>query len=183
MRRTGVVFLALLVVLIVGAAGCKKKNENVANLNAQNKVELRVVRLYFEGPALLLMAEQRNVQAPQNPAAAMAVVVRELFKGATNPGFARAFPADTVVRGAFLLPDGTAFVDLGGATLTQGWPAGSHEELMAVYSVVQTIMANFPEAKKVRILVNGTPAETLAGHVALDRSLVPNGAFIDPRAR
>jgi hypothetical protein len=134
-RRAGVVFFALLFVLIVGAAGCKKKNENVANLNAQNKVELRVVRLYFEGPALLLMAEQRNVQAPQNPAAAMAVVVRELFKGATNPGFARTFPPDTVVRGAFLLPDGTAFVDLGGATLTQGWPAGSHEELMAVYSL------------------------------------------------
>ena len=179
MRRPGVVFLALLIVV----PGCKKKNEIAANLSAQNKVELRTVRLYFEGPSLLLMAEPRNVQAPQNPAGAMAVVVRELFKGATNPGFGRAFPADTVVRGAFLLPDGTAFVDLGGATLTQGWPAGSHEELMAVYSLVQTITANFPEAKKVRILVNGTPAETLAGHVALDRSLVPNGAFVDPRAR
>src|SRR5215472_514761 len=113
----------------------------------------------------------------------MGVVVREVFKGPTNPAFVRAFPADTVVRGTFLLPDGTAFVDLGGATLTQGWSAGSHEELMAVYSLVQTITSNFPEAKKVRILVNGAPAETLAGHVALERPLVPSGAFLDPRAR
>jgi hypothetical protein len=179
-RRAGVVVFALLVL----AAGCKKKNEQGGNnLNVQNNVAPRAVRLYFEGPSLLLVAEGRNVQAPQNPPGAMAVVVRELFKGPANPAFSRAFPADTVVRGAFLLPDGTGFVDLGGATLTQGWAAGSHEELMAVYSLVQTITANFPEAKRVRILVNGTPAETLAGHVALDRSLMPSAAFVDPRAR
>jgi hypothetical protein len=178
-RRVVVVALALLVL----AAGCQKKSESVANLNAQNNVAPRSARLYFEGPSLLLMAEQRNVDVPQNPAAAMAMIVRELFKGATNPAFGRAFPADTVVRGAYLLPDGTAFIDLGGVTLTQGWAAGSHEELMAVYSLVQTITANFPEAKRVRILVNGSPAETLAGHIALDRSLVPSVAFVDPRAR
>jgi hypothetical protein len=45
------------------------------------------------------------------------------------------------------------------------------------------VTANFPEAKRVRILVNGTPAETLAGHLALDRALVPSAAFVDPRAR
>ena len=160
-----------------------KKSESAANLNAQNNVAPRVARLYFEGPSLLLFAEPRNVALPQNPAGALAAVVRELFKGATNPAFGRSFPADTVVRGAFLLPDGTAFVDLGGVTLSQGWSAGSHEELMAVYSLVQTITANFPEAKRVRILVNGSPAETLAGHVALDRSLVASAAFVDPRAR
>lgn len=179
MRRAGFVVIALLVV----AAGCRKKVEQAGNLAVQNNVVPRAVRLYFEGPALLLLPEQRNVQAPQNPAGAMAVIVRELFKGPVNPAFARAFPADTVVRGAFLLPDGTGFVDLGGATLTQGWATGSHEELMAVYSLVQTVTANFPEAKRVRILVNGTPAETLAGHVALDRSLVPSATFLDPRAR
>jgi spore germination protein GerM len=175
--------VVVVLALFVLAAGCRKKSEIKGNLNIQNKVALRVVRLYFEGPSLLLMPEPRNVQAPENPAGAMGVVVRELFKGPANPGFARAFPADTVVRGAFLLPDGTAFVDLGGVTLTQGWAAGSHEELMAVYSLVQTITANFPEAKKVRLLVNGAPAETLAGHIALDRALLPSGAFLDPRTR
>ena len=180
MRRAAAAALALLAL----AGACRKKSEIAANnLNAQNNVVPRVARLYFEGPSMLLLAEERSVQAPQNPAGAMAAVVRELFKGATNPAFARAFPADTVVRGTFLLPDGTAFVDLGGATLTQGWPAGSHEELMAVYSLVQTITVNIPEAKRVRILVNGSPAETLAGHVALDRSLAASPAFVDPRAR
>ena len=130
---------------------------------------------------MLLGTEQRNVALPENPAAAMPVVVRELFKPPASVAHARSFPADTVVRAAYLLPDGTAFVDLGGATLTQGWPAGSHEELMAVYSLVETVMANFPEAKKVRILVNGAPAETTpppqpVPRVSITRSSTPRPA-------
>jgi hypothetical protein len=177
-------FAVLLTLAFLALAGaCTKKKETPANLNAENHVAPRTVRLYYQGPSMMLMAEPRNVEVPQNPAGAMSAVVRELFKGNVNPGLARVFPSDTIVRGAWLLPDGTAFVDLGGATLTNGWPSGSHEELLAVYSVVQTITANFPEAKKVRILINDSPAETLAGHVALDKALVPNGAFVDPRAR
>jgi hypothetical protein len=54
---------------------------------------------------------------------------------------------------------------------------------MAVYSIVETVTANFPEAKKVRVLINGSPAETLAGHIALDRSLTPMTSLVDPRGR
>jgi len=100
-------------------------------------------------------------------------VMRELLKGPMNAAVPRLLPADTIVRGAYLLPDGTAFVDLGGPTLTQGWATGSHQELMALYSVVQTVTANFPEAKRVRVLVNGEPGETLGGHVSLTRALTP----------
>jgi spore germination protein GerM len=169
--------------LAIAAGACRKTPTKSEILNAQNQVAPRTVRLYFESASMLLIAEQRNVQLPQSPAGAMPAVMRELMKGATNPAFARVVPADTVIRGAYLLPDGTAFVDLGGRTLTQGWPAGSHEELMAVYSIVQTVTANFPEAKKVRVLVNGSPAETLAGHIALDRPLTPIGTLVDPRAQ
>jgi len=178
MRRT---LFVLAVVVLAGT--CKKKPATTSNLNVQNQVAPRVVRLYFESAAMLLAPEQRNVQLPQNPAAAMPMIARELTKGATNPAFARVLPPDTVIRGAYLLPDGTAFVDLGGTTLTQGWAAGSHEELMAVYSIVQTMSANFVEVKKVRLLVNGTPAETLAGHIALDKPLTPMRDLLDPRAR
>jgi len=171
-------------VLVLALAGtCRKKPAQQSAINAQNQIAPRVVRLYFESAGMLLVAEPRNLQLPQSSAGAMPVVMRELVKGATNPAFARVLPADTVIRGAYLLPDGTAFVDLGGVTLTQGWSAGSHEELMAIYAIVQTITSNFPEAKKVRVLVNGTPAETLAGHIALDRALTPDGALVDPRAR
>ncbi len=104
--------------------------------------------------------------------------MRELIKGSVNAGVPRLLPADTVLRGAYLLPDGTAFVDLGGPTLTQGWNTGSHQELMAIYSIVQTVMANFPEAKRVWLLVNGEPAETLAGHISLSKAFTPMPSLV-----
>jgi spore germination protein GerM len=174
------VAVALLLVPLAGA--CRKK-ETPNNVNEANHVAVRPVRLYFESADLVLMAEQRNVSVPENPAGAISVVTRELMKGPATPGLARLYPADTIVRAAYLLPDGTALVDLGGQTLTQGWGTGSHEELLAVYSVVQTLTVNFPDAKRVRLLVNGEPAETLAGHIWLGRSLVARGDVVDPRAR
>ncbi len=134
---------------------------------------MRTVSLYYEGPDLLLAPERRDLPLPGNPAGALDVVLRELVKGSANAAVPALLPRDTVIRGAYLLPDGTVFVDLGGPTLTQGWPTGSHQELMAIYSVVQTVAANFPEAKRVRMLVNGEPAETLGGHISLNRALTP----------
>jgi hypothetical protein len=173
-RRAVVLSLATLVIV---AGGCKKKPLS-QNLNVENKVVVRPVTLFFEGPEMLLVRETRNVGLPENPAGALSLVARELIKGSSNAGVPHIFPRDTVVRATFLLPDGTAFIDLGGLTLTQGWGTGSHEELMAVYSVVQTVTTNFPEAKRVRILINDEPAETLAGHVNLSRALLPSTNYV-----
>jgi hypothetical protein len=169
------VVLSLVIVAI--ASGCKKKPLS-PNLNAENKVAVRPVTLFYEGPEMLLVREVRNVPLPENPAGALSIVARELLKGSANAGVPPIFPRDTVVRSTFLLPDGTAFIDLGGPTLAQGWGTGSHEELMAVYSVVQTVTANFPDAKRVRILINDEPAETLAGHVNLSRALLPSANYV-----
>ncbi len=173
MRRS----IAILIAILAVVSGCKKR-ELTQNLNVENKVEVRPVTLFFEGPEMLLVRETRNVPLAENPAAALPVVVRELLKGSANAGVPHIFPRDTIVRAAFLLPDGSAFVDLGGPTLTNGWATGSHEELMAVYSVVQTVITDFPAAKRVRILINGEPAETLAGHVNLEHALTPMPAFV-----
>lgn len=171
--------MALAALLFIAGA-CKPKRETPANLNAANKVAVRMVRLYYESPQMLLSAETRNVALPESAPAAVPVVVRELIKGPVMATSLRLFPTDTVVRAAYLLPGGTAIVDLGGATLTQGWGAGSHQELMAVYSLVQTVTANFAEVKHVRVLVNGSPAETLGGHVWIARSLTPMPKLVAP---
>jgi hypothetical protein len=94
----------------------------------------------------------------------------------------RLFPADAVARAVYLLPDGNVVVDLGGPTLTNGWGTGSHQELMAIYSLVETVTTNFGQARRVRILINGAPAETLGGHISLAHSLVPFPALVDARA-
>jgi hypothetical protein len=173
-----------LAALLLIAGACKPKRETPANLNAANKVAVRMVRLYYESAQMQLTVETRNVAMPESSAGAVPVVVRELLKGPVMPASLRLFPADTVVRATYLLPGGTVIVDLGGETLTKGWGTGTHQELMAVYSLVQTVTANFPaEAKFVRVLVNGAPAETLGGHVSLSKSLVPMPSLVEPRSR
>jgi spore germination protein GerM len=165
--------------VILSTAACKENKPPLSpNLAKENKVAMRTVSLYYESQDLLLAPERRDLPLPENPAGALDLVMRELVKGSANAAVPRLLPADTVIRGVYLLPDGTAFVDLGGPTLTQGWATGSHQELMAVYSVVQTVTANFPEARKVRMLVNGEPAETLGGHVSLARSFAPQPSIV-----
>ena len=176
---------AALALVVLVLAACTRKNETpTTNLNAANKVSMRTVRLYYESPNMLLGAEPRNLPLPESPSGAIPMVVRELMKGPAQPALNRLFPQDTVVRSAFLLPGGTVIVDLGGSTLTQGWGTGSHEELMALYSLAQTLRANFAEAQRVRVLVNGTPSETLAGHISLQKSLgAPPNELIEASAR
>jgi len=187
-KRNGVGAFAFLIVAGIVAGACSKKSETPANLNAANRVSMRQVRLYYESPRMLLAAESRSIALPESPAAAIPVVVRELMKGpASNPQrpseLGRLFPADTVVRATYLLPGGTVIVDLGGATLTDGWGTGSHQELMALYSLVHTLTANFADARRVRVLVNGTPGETLAGHISLAKSLEPFPGVVEPSSR
>ena len=157
--------------LLAAIAACSRKKPPLSsNLAVENKVAVRPVNLYFEAPTMLLVAERRDIALPENPAGAIPMVVRELLKGSANTSLPRLFPADIVLRGAYLLPDGTVFVDLGGQTLTDGWNTGTHQELMAIQSLVQTMVSNFDRAHRVRILLNGAPAETLGGHVSLSRS-------------
>lgn len=164
-------------------AACSKKTETPANLNVANKVSVRQVRLYFESEQMLLAAETRSLPLPESPAAAIPVVARELIKGPVRPPLTRLFPADTVIRGAYLLPGGTAIVDLGGPTIVAGWGTGSHQELMSAYSLVQSLTANFADVRRVRVLINGAPGETLAGHLSLARSFAPQPGLVEPTSR
>lgn len=176
MRRFAVLLLVLLAL-----PACRKERKLTSNLAVENKVSVRSVQLYYESQEMLLAPEKRDIPMPENPAGAIPVVIRELLKGSANQAVPRLFPADTILRAAYLLPDGTVLVDLGGDTLSQGWSTGSHQELMAIYSVAQTVRANFEQARRVRFLVNGQPAETLAGHVSLSRPVTPPPGAIAAR--
>jgi hypothetical protein len=48
---------------------------------------------------------------------------------------------------------------------------GSAEELSIVATLVDTVLQNVANTRRVRILVNGEPVESLGGHVDLTRPL------------
>lgn len=75
---------------------------------------------------------------------------------------------DLKIRELFLDASGTAYVDLSPAQ-QNGVKASAWEELLAIYSMVNTLAQNFEEIKQVRFLLEGKEAQTLAGHMDLSR--------------
>lgn len=78
----------------------------------------------------------------------------------------RTLPADTVLLQFYLLPDGTAIADFSEA-IANTMPSGVLSEQLAVDSIVRTLAANVSAAHRLKILIHGQEADTLAGHLDL----------------
>jgi hypothetical protein len=78
----------------------------------------------------------------------------------------RTLPADAVLAEFYLLPDGTGIADFNG-TLASSMPSGILSEQLAADSITRTLAANLPQLTRVRILIQGAEADTVAGHVDL----------------
>ena len=115
-----------------------------------------------------LHVEERDIAKPAGPAAYLKALFAELQRGPTHEGLIPVLPARLLLRNAFLLPDGIAVLDL---AVDSGLSFGSSEELTIVAALVDTVLQNVADTTLVRILANGEPAETLAGHVDLTRPL------------
>jgi germination protein M len=141
-------------------------------------VETVRVTLYFpDQNGLLLHPEERDIPKPAGGAAFLKALFAELQKGPTREGLMSAVPEKMQLRNAFLLPAGQAVLDL---AVDAGLAFGSDEELTIVASLVDTTLQNVAETSRVRILVNGEPAETLGGHVDLTRPLLFIRSVIEP---
>lgn len=115
-----------------------------------------------------LRAEERDIPKPAGAGAYLKAIFAELERGPSQPALVGALPAKIQLRNAFLLPDGVAVLDL---AVDAGLSFGSAEEVTIVASLVDTILQNVANTTRVRLLVNGEPAETLGGHVDLTRPL------------
>lgn len=78
----------------------------------------------------------------------------------------RTLPADATLLGFYVLPDGTAIADFSD-TLTTEIPSGIASEQTAIDSIIDTLKANVPSLRRLKILVHGQEVDTLAGHIDL----------------
>jgi hypothetical protein len=85
--------------------------------------------------------------------------------------------ADLRLRAFYLDSEGTAFVDVTSLPPT-GVKASAWEELLGLYAVVDTLTGNFDEIKRVRFLVDGREAQTLAGHIDLARAFTKRSDLV-----
>lgn len=92
-------------------------------------------------------------------------LLQELTADPPTPG-QRTIPADTVLLGFYILPDGTAIADFSDA-LSSEVPSGILSEEMAVNSIAETLESNVASLHRLKILIHGQEVDTLAGNVDL----------------
>jgi len=140
----------------------------------EQKISVKLFFLAPDQPALLI--EDREVAYSADLARQVRTVVEELVKG-PQKGLVGTLPAETKVIDSFVTSAGTAYVDLS-KEAAQKHPGGSKGELLSVYSVVNSLTANFPAVKRVQIVVEDRQVPTLAGHVDLTRPLSSDMTFL-----
>jgi germination protein M len=145
---------------------------------AEPEGERRIsVRLYFESADQGgLVPEERSVPLAGDLARQIQTVIKELVRGSTT-GLMPTLPPEAQVLEAFVSARGIAYVDFSPG-IRQAAVGGSQAELVAVYSIVNSVAANFPAVKKVQILIEDKPVTTLSGHVDLSRPLGPDMTFL-----
>jgi Sporulation and spore germination len=131
-------------------------------------LQRRQVHLYFaDRSGRYLSAEQRVVEQPADVASAARQLVAALIHGPLQGG-TRTLPQDSSLRNIFVTPDGDAFVDFKSDALDHH-PGGVETELLTIYSIVDTLVLNLEPVRRVKFLIGGQEAATLAGHVDLSR--------------
>jgi len=145
-----------------------------AKEEAAGEVERKInVKLFFQAadrPGLVI--EERSVTFSTDLSRQLRDVVEELVRG-SKMGLGPTLAPQTKVLDVFVTARGVAYVDLSKDVVT-GHPGGSEAERMTVYSVVNSLGTSFPAVKRVQILIEDRPAQTLAGHVDLTRPLPPD---------
>lgn len=129
--------------------------------------------LYFADPRTeYLSAETRSLSHSPGPAALARAIVEALIVGPASDR-ARTIPEQTVLDGIYIDDVATAYVDLS-AAVVDAHPGGAHSELMTVFSIVNSLILNVPQIKRVKLLVGGRDASSLAGHIDLRQPLTAN---------
>ncbi len=141
--------------------------------------------LYFGGPTNFddsLMPEVREVPglAAMGPADALTAVMHSLVAGPGKDSILQpTIPRGTVLRWVRLSGD-VASVNLSAEFVSNHW-GGSRAEEMTVYSIVNTL-TEFAYVKRVILLVEGKPIQSIAGHIDIGEPLVRNLSIVHFRS-
>ena len=100
-------------------------------------------------------------------------LLEALTAGPHTPELQPLLPQGSRVNALFITPGGNAYVDLKLPRDRLARP-DTISELLAVYSLVNSLALNIPEISRVKILVNGAENGSLGGHVSLAPFFKPN---------
>lgn len=183
-RETKIALVALAVAVVIGLISLGSLRTRVKRLETPDQTADEQARHAVLAPPISTPTDQQvtaviywgagadkiapvEVQLPlsADPVQRARQVLQDLIANPPTAG-QRTLPADTEVLGFYILQDGTAIADFSDS-LASETPSGILSEQNAVDSIVRTLASNIPNLSRLKILIHGQEAETLAGHVDL----------------
>jgi spore germination protein GerM len=135
--------------------------------------EKKMVTLYFSDPeGEYLVGENREILKRREVKEEAEETITELIKGPKGR-LIPTLPSRTKLLSLQLGEKGLAKVNFNKA-LSKDHPGGSSAEIMTLYSIVNSLTFNFPQIKRVQILMEGEAGETIAGHLSLVQPVSSN---------
>jgi spore germination protein GerM len=140
-------------------------------------VEKKEVLLYFsDSEGEYLIAEKRPILKKNEVKEEAKETILELIKGPKEK-LIPTLPPRTKLLTLQINDAGVAKVNFSLA-LSKDHPGGSSAEMMTVYSIVNSLALNFPQIKRVQILIDGKSIETITGHLSLRQPISPKPHLI-----
>ena len=136
----------------------------------------RSVTLFFAAEGTRLVREARVLDPCEDAAVCLKSVLDELLNGPVGE-FEETVPEGSAVE-AVRIEGNQATIEFN-RTFSDAMLSGSSAEMLAVYSVVNTVAVNFPQIQKVKINVDGNK-EVILSHLDLSDPLVPDYSLEQP---
>lgn len=135
-----------------------------------------VLQLFFPGAGGLLVREERAIPV-EGGGADLEAIVAQVLAGSETAGLYPPFPAGTEVGSVFVSESAIAYIDL---VSTSAHPpsSGSRQEMLSVYSIVNSVVTNLPDLEGVVLLWNGQQRPTFAGHLDTGRPLEESSSLV-----
>jgi len=146
---------------------------------AQKPSGRRTVVLFFVGEGDRLAREARELEPCRDTTACVKEVLNELLSGPVGE-LDEALPAGTLLNGV-RIEDTIALVDLN-RTFVEELPKGSSSEMLAVYSIVDTVCINFPQITQVKLTIEGE-GQSVLSHLDLSDALSADYSLEEQVAR
>lgn len=134
-------------------------------------ISVRTGVLFFTSPdGVTLSREGRELDPCGDQDDCLVKLIEELLGGPIGD-LETAIPQNTAINSAHI-ESSVAFVDLN-QQFADDMLSGSNAEMLAVYSIVNTIVVNFPQVMKVKITVGGNSHQILK-HLDIREPLEPD---------
>ena len=177
----GTIIAGILILFFFQGNGQKKRmafDLPPVGVSIPHSLKYRRVHLYFaDRNNEYLMAETRSLALGKDDLLLFAETIIQALIDGPKTNLTRTLPSGTALTAVYIDERQIAYLDFS-AQISENHPGGVMTEWLSIYSIINSLILNIDEIQAVKILINHQEAQTLAGHIDLQKPLKANMLLI-----